>query len=87
MPGELRTSWHKGLTFREREIIKLHYGLGYDCAYTLDEIGHIFKVTRERIRKIEQSALMKLRRRGVLPMQSTFTESSHILQGMTEKNP
>ena len=50
----------KGLTYREREIIKLRYGLGDGYTYTLEEVGHIFKVTRERIRTIEKNALAKL---------------------------
>ncbi len=43
----------KTLSYREREIIKLRYGLGDGYSYTLEEVGHIFKVTRERIRQIE----------------------------------
>ncbi|MFP6768078.1 MAG: sigma-70 family RNA polymerase sigma factor, partial [Planctomycetaceae bacterium] len=50
----------KSLTFREREIIKLRYGLGDGYSYTLEETGRIFKVTRERIRQIESKALKKL---------------------------
>ena len=50
----------KSLTFREREIIKLRYGLGDGYSYTLEEVGHIFKVTRERIRQIEAKAVRKL---------------------------
>lgn len=48
------------LTYREREIIKLRYGLGDGLTYTLEEIGHIFRVTREMIRHIEARALRKL---------------------------
>jgi RNA polymerase primary sigma factor len=50
----------KSLTYREREIIKLRYGLGDGYSYTLEETGRIFKVTRERIRQIESKALRKL---------------------------
>jgi RNA polymerase primary sigma factor len=50
----------KSLTYREREIIKLRYGLGDGYSYTLEETGRIFKVTRERIRQIESKALKKL---------------------------
>ncbi len=50
------------LSFREREVVKLRYGLGADgFAYTLEEVGHIFKATRERIRQIEEKAIRKLR--------------------------
>ena len=48
------------LSYREREIIKLRYGLGDGYSYTLEEVGHIFKVTRERIRQIEAKAIRKL---------------------------
>ena len=47
----------KTLTYREREIIKLRYGLGDGYTYTLEEVGRIFKVTRERVRQIEAKAV------------------------------
>jgi len=50
----------KTLTYREREIIKLRYGLGDGYTYTLEEVGRIFKVTRERVRQVEAKALRKL---------------------------
>jgi RNA polymerase primary sigma factor len=50
----------KTLTYREREIIKLRYGLGDGYTYTLEEVGRIFKVTRERVRQIEAKAVRKL---------------------------
>ena len=50
----------KTLSYREREIIKLRYGLGDGYSYTLEEVGHIFRVTRERIRQIEAKAVRKL---------------------------
>jgi len=50
----------KTLTYREREIIKLRYGLGDGYTYTLEEVGRIFKVTRERVRQIEAKAVKKL---------------------------
>ena len=50
----------KTLTFREREIIRLRYGLGDGYTYTLEEVGRIFKVTRERVRQIEAKAVRKL---------------------------
>ncbi len=50
----------KTLTYREREIIRLRYGLGNGYCYTLDEVGRIFKVTRERVRQIEAKAVRKL---------------------------
>ncbi len=50
----------KTLTYREREIIKLRYGLQDGYTYTLEEVGRIFKVTRERVRQIEAKAVRKL---------------------------
>jgi len=50
----------KTLTYREREIIKLRFGLGDGYTYTLEEVGRIFKVTRERVRQIEAKAVRKL---------------------------
>ena len=48
------------LTFREREIIKLRYGIGDGYTYTLEEVGRIFQVTRERVRQVEAKAIRKL---------------------------
>jgi RNA polymerase primary sigma factor len=50
----------QALNYREREIIRLRYGLSDGYAYTLSEVGKIFSVTRERIRQIEVDALRKL---------------------------
>jgi RNA polymerase primary sigma factor len=50
------------LTFREREILQLRYGLADGYAYTLDEIGRIYSITRERVRQIEAGAIRKLKR-------------------------
>ncbi len=50
----------KSLTFREREIIRLRYGLVDGYSYTLEEVGRIFKVTRERVRQIEAKAVSKM---------------------------
>jgi RNA polymerase primary sigma factor len=50
----------KTLTYREREIVRLRYGLTDGYNYTLEEVGRIFKVTRERVRQIEAKAVRKL---------------------------
>ena len=52
----------KVLTPREREIVKLRYGLGGGKQRTLEDIGVKFGITRERIRQIQMAALNKLRR-------------------------
>ena len=61
----------KSLTFREREIIRLRYGLTDGYSYTLEEVGRIFKVTRERVRQIEAKAVAKLQS----PVRSSRLES------------
>ncbi len=48
------------LDYREREIIRLRYGLADGYAYTLEEVGKIFSVTRERVRQIEAKAVRAL---------------------------
>lgn len=65
------------LTYREREIIKLRYGLGDGYTYTLEEVGRIFNVTRERVRQIEAKAVRKLQH----PMRS------RKLEGFVESLP
>jgi len=52
------------LTHREREIIKLRFGLVNGYSYTLEEVGRIFQVSRERVRQIEQKAVEKLQQPG-----------------------
>lgn len=50
----------EGLNYREREILRLRYGLADGYTYTLEEVGDIFSVTRERVRQIEAKAVRKL---------------------------
>jgi len=49
------------LTDREAKILKLRFGIGSGHPRTLEEVGQIFKVTRERVRQIESKAIRKLR--------------------------
>ncbi len=49
------------LTDREAKILKLRFGIGTGYPRTLEEVGRIFKVTRERVRQIESKAIRKLR--------------------------
>jgi RNA polymerase primary sigma factor len=49
------------LSFRERRVLELRYGLNGELPSTLEEIGKLFEVTRERIRQIENQSLRKLR--------------------------
>ncbi len=66
------------LTYREREIVKLRYGLGDGYTYTLEEVGRIFNVTRERVRQIEAKAIRKLQH----PVRSRKLEG--FVEGLSE---
>jgi RNA polymerase primary sigma factor len=52
------------LSPREEKILRMRFGIGESQQYTLEEIGNIFHVTRERIRQIEKKALRKLKHPG-----------------------
>ena len=49
------------LSDREKDVLRLRYGLGTDREHTLEEIGKRMSVTRERVRQIESRALQKMR--------------------------
>ena len=56
------------LNAREREVVRLRYGLGTDREFTLEEIGRRLSLTRERVRQIETKAVLKMRAaRGARP--------------------
>jgi len=65
----------KTLTYREREILKLRYGIGDGYTYTLEEVGRIFKVTRERVRQVESKAIRKLQHPVRRRRLSSFVEA------------
>ena len=67
-----------GLNYREREIIRLRYGLTDGYAYTLEEVGKIFSVTRERVRQIETKAVRKLQQPGRSKALVSFVEGLEI---------
>jgi RNA polymerase primary sigma factor len=64
LTGEAVREALEALGYRERRVIELRYGLGGTHPQTLDEIGRIFNVTRERIRQIEHHSLKKLQSLG-----------------------
>ena len=68
----------EGLSYREREIIRLRFGLADGYAYTLEEVGTIFDVTRERVRQIEAKAVEKLRQPGLDVDLSGFVDDSLV---------
>ena len=51
------------LSEREEDILRMRFGIGYSDNYTLDQIGNIYNLTRERIRQIERRALKKIRQK------------------------
>jgi RNA polymerase primary sigma factor len=71
------------LDYREREILRLRYGLTDGYAYTLQEIGRIFSVTRERVRQIEQEAIRKLQHPGPTRKLAAFVDHSLPALGST----
>ena len=68
----------QGLNYREREILRLRYGLTDGYAYTLEEVGKIFSVTRERVRQIETKAVRKLQQPYRSRSLASFVEGIEI---------
>jgi RNA polymerase primary sigma factor len=67
----------ESLNYREREIIRLRYGLADGYTYTLEEVGKIFSVTRERVRQIEAKAVRKLQHPVRAAQLAGFIEPCH----------
>ena len=61
-------------TQREANILKMRFGLGDGNEHTLEEVGQQYKVTRERIRQIQEKAIRKLKRSGSSPKLKSFTK-------------
>ena len=68
----------ESLGYREREIVRLRYGLTDGYPYTLEEVGKIFSVTRERVRQIESKAVKKLQTPGPARVLVSFVEGAEI---------
>lgn len=64
----------RSLHYREREIIRLRFGLGDDHPLTLKEIGEIFGITRERVRQIQSKAIAKLQKPATLKALESFLD-------------
>ncbi len=61
---------------RERDVVKMRFGIGYNQSFTLDEIGKRFALTRERIRQIEKKALKKIRESSSAPALKSLIEKN-----------
>jgi RNA polymerase primary sigma factor len=64
------------LTPREERVLRKRFGIGVDTAHTLEEVGHDFDVTRERVRQIEAKALRKLRHPSRSKILRSFIDNS-----------
>jgi RNA polymerase primary sigma factor len=64
------------LTPREERVLRKRFGIGVDMAHTLEEVGHDFDVTRERVRQIEAKALRKLRHPSRSKMLRSFLDNA-----------
>src|SRR5262245_48202909 len=73
----------EALNYREREIIRLRYGLTDGYAYTLEEVGKIFSVTRERVRQIETKAVRKLQQPYRARSLASFIDGVEVLPEAT----
>lgn len=62
------------LTDREEQVIRLRFGLWNEQPKTLEEVGHVFQVTRERIRQIESKAIQKLRSQNQFELIKYYAE-------------
>jgi RNA polymerase primary sigma factor len=75
------------LSYRERRVLELRYGLGGEHPRTLDEVGRTFNVTRERIRQIERQSLKKLQHlreaRKLLDTPEHFRRRASEISGAT----
>lgn len=67
------------LNYREREILRLRYGLADGYTYTLEEVGRIFQVTRERVRQIESKAVRKLQQPYRAKSLVSFLDGAELL--------
>ena len=68
----------KTLTPREDRVIRLRFGIDDGYHRTLEEVGNIFQVTRERIRQIEEKALKKLRHPSRAAILQQFLDNFHV---------
>ncbi len=72
------------LNHREREILRLRFGLADGYAYTLEEVGQIFSVTRERVRQIESKAVRKLQEPFRSRALAGFVDAAGVILPLTD---
>jgi RNA polymerase primary sigma factor len=68
----------EALTYRERAVVRLRYGLADGQPHTLEQVGRLFSLTRERVRQIEAGAVRKLRHPCRARMLAGFLETSTL---------
>ncbi len=66
------------LNYREREILRMRFGLADGYSYTLEEVGKVFSVTRERVRQIESKAVRKLQQPYRARRLASFVEGAEM---------
>jgi RNA polymerase primary sigma factor len=69
----------QGLNYREREILRMRFGLADGYTYTLEEVGKVFSVTRERVRQIESKAVRKLQQPFRSRALASFVEGVEVV--------
>jgi RNA polymerase primary sigma factor len=62
---------------KDERMVRMHYGIGFEREFTLEEIGEVFGLTRERVRQIEVRAFQKLRRMSPGKMEAFLPSYSH----------
>jgi RNA polymerase primary sigma factor len=67
----------ESLDYREREILRLRYGLADGCNRTLDQVSRVFAITKERVRQIEKEAMRVLRQPACARRLAGFLEDAH----------
>src|SRR5215468_2394470 len=73
---ETTTRTLASLTPREERVLRMRFGIGMNTDHTLEEVGHDFDVTRERVRQIEAKALRKLRHPSRSKMLRSFVDNA-----------
>ena len=75
---KVATTYLVTLTEREKKVLRLRFGIGDGYPRTLEEVGAIFSVTRERVRQIQGAALKKLKK--------ALSSKPSLLEALPERN-